>query len=266
MEFSPWICNSMTGRRSSLGSTAGIGLAIAGAGRRGAKVIIAGRTQANSTKRSRAFVLLAVPASTASLADPAKTEGAATLLEATPSVDILVNNLGIMRSRNFIDITDEMAKVLRGQRAQWSPAGACIISGDVAEELGPDHLHLKRIRLLTPGPMISLRDDHKTAQLAISRGLAEMTKGTECDRPIGATRTDPLGGHRRFLKSLASDPEAPTDQIEAEFFRQGAVLCFSGCSRARRDRQSGPYVASPLSSATMAPPLRVDGGVIATIG
>ena len=41
------------------------------------------------------------------LVDAATAQGAETLLKAAPSVDILVNNLGIYEIRNFVDITDE---------------------------------------------------------------------------------------------------------------------------------------------------------------
>ena len=61
----------------------------------------------------------------------------------------------------------------------------------------------------------------KTAQLAISRGLAGLTKGTKVTVNSvlpGPTRSE---GIIDFLKSLASDPAAPPEQIEAEFFAKG---------------------------------------------
>ena len=62
---------------------------------------------------------------------------------------------------------------------------------------------------LTPGAMIHYGMT-KTAQLAISRGLAEMTKGTKVTVNSvlpGPTRSDGLVA---FMKSRASDPQAPT--------------------------------------------------------
>jgi len=60
--------------------------------------------------------------------------------------------------------------------------------------------------LMTPGPMIHYGMT-KTAQLAISRGLAELTKGTKVTVNSvlpGPTRSE---GIVDFLRSLASDPE-----------------------------------------------------------
>ena len=79
-----------------------------------------------------------------------------------------------------------------------------------------------------------------------------------------ATRSE---GILDFLKSLASDPEAPPEQIEAEFFAKGRPSSLL-------QRMIEPpeianlvaYVASPLSSATNGAALRVDGGVTPTIG
>ena len=62
---------------------------------------------------------------------------------------------------------------------------------------------------LTPGAMIHYGMT-KTAQLAISRELAEMTKGTKVTVNSvlpGPTRSDGLVA---FMKSRASDPQAPT--------------------------------------------------------
>ena len=107
----------------------------------------------------------------------------------------------------------------------------------------------------------------KTAQLAISRGLAGLTKGTKVTVNSvlpGPTRSE---GIIDFLKSLASDPAAPPEQIEAEFFAKGRPSSLL-------QRMIEPdeianlvaYLASPLSSATNGAALRVDGGVTPTIG
>ena len=107
----------------------------------------------------------------------------------------------------------------------------------------------------------------KTAQLAISRGLGEMTKGTKVTVNSvlpGPTRSD---GVVDFLKSLASDPDAPPDRIEAEFFAKGRPS--SLLQRMIEPEEIAnlvAFVASPLSSATNGAALRVDGGVIPTIG
>ena len=90
------------------GSTAGIGLEIARKlAVEGAKVIITGR---NKGKLDQAVDSIRASGSTTRvsgvLADAATEEGAAVLVRATPSVDILVNNLGIYEIKDFAAITD----------------------------------------------------------------------------------------------------------------------------------------------------------------
>jgi NAD(P)-dependent dehydrogenase (short-subunit alcohol dehydrogenase family) len=90
------------------GSTAGIGLAIARKlAIEGARVIIAGRTQAKLDQAVESIRIAGGAHVNGVLADPATAEGAAILLKAAPLVDILVNNLGIYEIKNFMDITDE---------------------------------------------------------------------------------------------------------------------------------------------------------------
>src|SRR3979490_1735286 len=85
------------------GATAGIGLEIARKlAVEGAKVIIAGRTQAKLDEAVESIRIAG-----GAQADPATAEGAATLVKAAPSVDILVNNLGIYEIKEFVDVTDE---------------------------------------------------------------------------------------------------------------------------------------------------------------
>src|SRR5258706_2774554 len=90
------------------GATGGIGLAIAQKlPVEGAKVTIAGRTQAKLDEAVANIHAAGGAHVSGVLADTATAEGAATLLGATPFVDILVNNLGVYETRDFVDITDE---------------------------------------------------------------------------------------------------------------------------------------------------------------
>jgi NAD(P)-dependent dehydrogenase (short-subunit alcohol dehydrogenase family) len=250
------------------GSTAGIGLAIARKlAVEGASVIIAGRTQAKLDQAVDGIRIAGGARVEGVLADPATTEGAATLLTAAPFVDILVNNLGIYEIKNFMDIADEdwrtyfEVNVLSGARL-----ARAYFPGMLQKNWGRIIFISSESGLVTPGPMIHYGMT-KSAQLAISRGLAEMTKGTKVTVNSvlpGPTRSE---GIVEFLKSLASDPEAPPDQIEREFFAKGRPS--SLLQRMIEPEEIAnlvAYVASPLSSATNGAALRVDGGVIPTLG
>jgi NAD(P)-dependent dehydrogenase (short-subunit alcohol dehydrogenase family) len=250
------------------GSTAGIGLEIARKlAVEGASVIITGRNQ-EKLDQALASIRSSGGANVRGvLADPATAEGAAVLLRALPQVDILVNNLGIYESKNFTDITDEdwrnyfEINVLSGARLarEYFP-------GMLKQNWGRIIFISSESGLVIPGPMIHYGMT-KTAQLAISRGLAELTKGTRVTVNSvlpGPTRSE---GSVGFLKSLATDPAAPAAQIEAEFFAKGRPS--SLLQRMIEPEEIAnlvSYVASPLSAATNGAALRVDGGVTPTIG
>jgi NAD(P)-dependent dehydrogenase (short-subunit alcohol dehydrogenase family) len=250
------------------GSTAGIGLEIARKlAVEGTKVIITGR---NKVKLDQAVDSIRASGGvrvSGVLADAATEEGAAALVRATPSVDILVNNLGIYEIKDFAAISDAdwreyfEVNVLSGVRL-----ARAYFPGMLERNWGRIIFISSESGLVTPGEMIHYGMT-KTAQLAVSRGLAGLTKGTNVTVNSilpGPTRSE---GILDFLKSIASDPGAPAEQIEAELFAKGRPSSLL-------QRMIEPdeianlvaYVASPLSSATNGAALRVDGGVTPTIG
>ena len=103
----------------------------------------------------------------------------------------------------------------------------------------------------------------KTAQLAVSRGLAELTKGTNVTVNAvlpGPTRSE---GAEGFVEHLGKQQNKLKGQVEKEFFQSARPT--SLLQRfASTDEIANliVYVASPLSSATNGAALRVDGGVV----
>jgi NAD(P)-dependent dehydrogenase (short-subunit alcohol dehydrogenase family) len=245
------------------GSTAGIGLEIARTlAREGAEVVLCGRSR---EKLDRAVAGIGVRARGIE-ADPATADGAAALVRAVPTVDILVNNLGIYESRPFADITDDdwrrffEVNVLSGARLarHYLPAmlaqdwGRIIfIASDSAVVIPPDMIHYGMT---------------KTAQLAISRGLAATTKGTRVTVNTvmpGTTRSE---GITDFLRSVATDPDAPAAEMEREFFaRERPSSLIQRMIEPEEIASLVAYVASPLSAATNGAALRADGGITPTI-
>jgi NAD(P)-dependent dehydrogenase (short-subunit alcohol dehydrogenase family) len=254
------------------GSTAGIGLEIArGLALEGAHVIVTGRNQAKldaaiaDIKASGGEKVTGINV-TGILADAATAEGAETLIKTAPQVDILVNNLGIYESKPFADISD----------ADWqSYFDANVMSGvRLARAFFPAMLERNWGRVifissetgLNPaGDMIHYAMT-KTAQLSISRGMAQLTKGTNVTVNSvlpGPTRSE---GIVDFLRSVATDPKAPAAEIEAEFFaRDRPASLIQRLAEASEVANMVTYLASPRSSATNGAALRVDGGMVTHI-
>lgn len=245
------------------GSTKGIGFAIAALlAAEGARVIVNGRTDA-AVEEAAAAILARTPGAriegfAGDLAAAAPVEA---LTRRFPAVDILANNLGIFERKPFDSIEDadwqrffdiNVMSGVRLSRAYFSGMKArnwgriVFISSESGIQIPPDMVHYGMT---------------KSAQLAISRGLAENCVGTGVTVNAvlpGPTLTE---GNRRNIAKRA--PGKPLDEVEKEFFE-----VYRPTSLLRR--YAAPeevatlvaYVCSPLSSATNGAALRVDGGVV----
>ena len=249
------------------GATAGIGLEIARKlAVEGAEAILTGRSQAKLDAAVTSIQASGGVRVRGVLADAATAEGAAALVTAAPRVDILVNNLGIYESKPFADITDAdwraifEVNVLSGARLARAYFPAML-----AQNWGRVIFISSESALMIPGEMIHYGMT-KTAQLSISRGLAQLTRGTAVTVNSvlpGPTRSD---GVIDFLRSVAADPTAPADEIEAEFFAKWrATSLLQRMIEPEEIASMVAYLASPLSSATNGAALRVEGGLIPTV-
>ncbi len=244
------------------GGSAGIGLAIVKSlTAEGVTVTVPGRSKEKLDK-----ALTGLSNVKGIVADPATAEGAASLIQQVPDTDILINNLGTYEVKAFADITD----------ADWlSIFETNVLSGvRLSRHYFPQMLARNEGRIIfissesgvmTPAEMIHYGVT-KSSQLAISRGLAELTKGTAVTVNTvmpGPTRSE---GIVDFLKNISSLPNPTPEQAEKEFFekhRSSSLL--QRLEEANEIANLVTFIASPLSSATNGAALRAEGGLLRSI-
>lgn len=251
----------LDGKRALVsGSTAGIGFAIAEAlAKEGAAVIINGRTQ----KRVDAALEKLKGRAEGIAADLGTAEGAAAVAKRYPDVDILINNLGIFEVRPFEQIDDDdwrrffEVNVLSGVRLSRH-----YLPGMKQRDWGRIIFISSESGVQIPTEMIHYGMT-KTAQIAVARGLAETTKGTNVTVNSvlpGPTESEGVGN---FIKSMAEAQKSDAATVEAEFFKNARPSSLiRRFARPEEVAAMVAFVASPLSSATNGAALRVDGGVV----
>lgn len=259
----------LKGRRALVtGSSSGIGLAIARElAAEGAHVLLNGR-DAQSLQQALERIQAELPCATvdAVQADLATAEGCEKLLMAAGAVDILVNNLGIFEPKVFEAISDadwlrffevnvmSGVRLARGQLVGMKQRGWGRVVF-ISSESG----------ICPPGDMVHYGMS-KSAQLSVSRGLAETCAGTGVTVNAvlpGPTRTEGVGD---FFAKLASDAGQTLAQAEGHFFQHARPT--SLLQRFIEPAEVAAlvaYVCSPRSAATNGASLRVDGGVVRSL-
>jgi len=250
------------------GSTAGIGYAIAKQlATEGATVIINGRTAA---RVDAAVAQLKTDTGNDNIsgviADFARPEQIAELTRQVPEVNILVNNVAVFEPKAFGDITDEdwlkfyeinvmsgirLSRAYFDQMIKKNWGRIIFISSESAMQIPAEMIHYGMT---------------KTAQLAVARGLAELTRGTDVTVNSvlpGPTLSEGVGG---FIAQLAKDQHKTEEDIKKDFF-----LTMRPTSLVQRFLTTEEvanmvtYLASPLASATNGAAIRAEGGVLKTV-
>lgn len=246
------------------GSTAGIGLAIASAlAAEGARVIVNGRTQAAVDRAVAETGSASGRQVEGFVGDMSTADAAEALVRKYPDIEILVNNLGIFEPKDFGDIDDAEwirffdVNVLSGirlarlvlpamRRANWGRI--IFVSSESGVQIPAEMIHYGMT---------------KTAQLAVSRGLAEAVAGTGITVNSilpGPTRSRGVGD---FVDALAQAEGKTVAEFEKDFFeRVRPTSLIKRFATTEEVASLVTYIASPLSSATTGAALRVDGGAV----
>lgn len=251
------------------GSTAGIGFAIAQQlAAEGANVYINGRTQQRIDEAIEQIKAGTPNARLAGIpADFAKPGEVERLIAQLPEVDILVNNISIFEPKPFAQISDEdwlrfyEVNIMSGVRLS-----RVYLPKMLAKNWGRVIFISSESGINIPEEMIHYGMT-KTAQLALSSGMAQLTKGTGVTVNSvlpGPTKSE---GASHFIGATAKQQNKTEQQVEEEFFtstRPSSLL--QRFASVDEIANLVTYVASPLSSATNGAALRADGGIVKAIG
>jgi NAD(P)-dependent dehydrogenase (short-subunit alcohol dehydrogenase family) len=250
------------------GSTSGIGHAIAkGLAVAGANVVINGRTQAKVDTAMAAIVGVAAGSKVAGVAaDVSTAAGCETLVATLPDVDILINNAGIFEPKGFFDIPDEdwsrffEVNVMSGVRLSRA-----YMPGMLKRNWGRIVFISSESALNIPAEMIHYGTT-KTAQLAVSRGLAEMTRGTAVT--VNSVLPGPTmsEGVETFVRNLAKQNGQSVEEAASQFVKQfRPTSLLQRFASVEEIANMVVYAASKEASATNGAALRAEGGIIQTI-
>ncbi|GLP66424.1 short-chain dehydrogenase [Streptomyces sp. TUS-ST3] len=249
------------------GSTQGIGYAIAvGLARAGARVAVNGRGAERVTDAmDRVRADSGSDDLIAAVGDLASEEGAAAVLEAVPTVDILVNNLGIFGSAAPLEIDD----------AEWRRYFEVNVLSAVrlirAYLPGMEERGWGRILNLASDSAVVIPSEMihygmtKTALLAVSRGFAKEAAGTGVTVNSVIAGPTHTGGVEDFVRELVGE-EMPWEEAQREFMiKHRPQSLIQRLIEPEEIAHLVVYLSSTYASATTGGALRVDGGYVDSI-
>jgi NAD(P)-dependent dehydrogenase (short-subunit alcohol dehydrogenase family) len=248
------------------GSTKGIGKAIAlSLLKESAHVIVHGSSNDSIEQVKDEFT--SYDKVTFKAADFTNTDAIDEFVQSLPEIDILINNLGIFEGKEFADITDDdwmsffEVNVMSGVRLSRALFPKMLEKNDNGRVI----FISSESALNIPEGMIHYGMT-KTAQLAISRGLAKLTKGTTVTVNSilpGPTYSD---GVQDMLDDMSDQDSHDKEKMETQFFNeQRPSSLLQRFEKPEEIAHFVTFIASPLSSATNGASLRAEGGIVDTI-
>lgn len=262
------------------GSTGGIGLSIAKLlAELGATVIINGRSEESTNAAIQAVNEVAGRGNggqvEAVVGDLSTAEGCKAFIEKVRNieqtmgrpVDVLINNLGMFHNQDFAEVTDEKwseyyeTNTMSGVRLCRHFLPIMLQRNDFGRII-----FVSSEAALKPLPNMLAYSVSKTSQLTLSRGLAELTKGSQ-NITVNAVMPGPTltQGVQDYLEGWARD-HGYGDNVEeatAQYFKQ-----FEPTSLLQRflDPDEVAYavvmLCSPRASGINGTAQHVDGGIV----
>jgi NAD(P)-dependent dehydrogenase (short-subunit alcohol dehydrogenase family) len=250
------------------GSTSGIGQAVAkGLAAAGASVVVNGRTQSRVDAAVAAMAKALPDRKLRGIAaDVSSAAGCDALVAALPDVDILINNAGIFEPKGFFDIPDEdWTRFFEVNLMSGARLSRAYLKGMLKRNWGRIVFISSESALNIPKEMIHYGVT-KTAQLALSRGLAEMTRGTAVT--VNSVLPGPTmsEGVETFVKDLAKQNGQSVEEAASQFVKQfRPTSLLQRFASVEEIANMVVYVSSKEASATNGAALRAEGGIVQTI-
>ena len=233
----------------------------------GAAVVLNGRTQTSVDAAIKRLTQQVPQVKVEGVAaDLGAAAGVAAFVKRVSETDILVNNLGIFEPMAFEEISDAdwfrffEVNVLSGVRMSRHYIGPMR-----RKNWGRIVFISSESAVFTPKEMIHYGMT-KTAQLAISRGLAETTKGT------GVTVNTVMPGPTKsegvvdFVGKLATAQGVDTAAVEHGFFTSARpTSLLQRFATTEEVAAIVAFVCSPLAAAMNGGAVRAEGGIIQSI-
>ena len=250
------------------GSTLGIGRAIAETlAAEGARVIVNGR---KSKAVGEAVAALSRHGAAYGItADLMTAEGVRKVADGAAKigpVDILVNNVGFFEVKPFVDISDQdwldmfelnvmsgvrLTRVLFPGMLSRNWGRVVFIASEQSAKPNPDMLHYAM---------------SKTAQVAIARGLAELTKGTGVT--VNSVLVAPTWseGVEVFLEKTAPAAGKTVGEMRTAYFDgPGATSLLQRWAEPEEIASQVAFLCSERASAINGAAQRVDGGIVRSL-
>jgi len=247
------------------GSTKGIGFETARLFlEEGATVIINGRT-----KKSVEAALSSLNSDNVSglVADFLEDSQVETLIDQIPNdIDILVNNVGIFRGKEFKDETvDDWNDHFKVNLMSGVQLSKHFLPEMIKRNWGRIIFISSECATLVPSDLLSYSVS-KASINVFSSGLAKLTKGTNVTINTVIPGSTLSEGSIKFLEETAKRENKTVEEVEKNFFKDVRSSSLLGrFARVEEVASTIVYLCSTVASATNGASVRVDGGSMGSI-
>ena len=247
------------------GSTKGIGFETARLFlQEGATVIINGRT-----KKSVEAALSSLNSDNVSglVADFLEDSQVETLIDQIPNdIDILVNNVGIFRGKEFKDETvDDWNDHFKVNLMSGVQLSKHFLPEMIKRNWGRIIFVSSECATLVPSDLLSYSVS-KASINVFSSGLAKLTKGTNVTVNTIVPGSTLSEGSVKFLEETAKRENKTVEEVEKNFFKDVRSSSLLGrFAKVEEVASTIVYLSSAAASATNGASVRVDGGSMGSI-